>query len=62
MKVKELRKLIEADGWILARQSGSHMQFKHPIKAGLVTLAGHKLSDDMAIGTTISILKQAGLR
>jgi len=36
MKVKELRKLIEADGWILARQSGSHMQFKHPIKAGLL--------------------------
>ncbi|MGI4867909.1 MAG: type II toxin-antitoxin system HicA family toxin [Janthinobacterium lividum] len=62
MKVKELRKLIEADGWILARQSGSHMQFKHPIKIGLVTLAGHKPSDDVAIGTAISILKQAGLR
>ncbi|MDJ0364962.1 type II toxin-antitoxin system HicA family toxin [Hymenobacter sp. H14-R3] len=62
MKVKELRKLIEDDGWILARQSGSHMQFKHPIKTGLVTLAGHKASDDVAVGTAISILKQAGLR
>jgi len=62
MKVKELRKLIEADGWVLSRQSGSHMQFKHPVKIGLVTLAGHKPSVDVAIGTAMNVLKQAGLR
>ena len=62
MKVKELRELIEEDGWVLDRQSGSHMQFKHPTKPGVVTLAGHKPSQDVAIGTMINILKQAGLR
>ncbi len=61
MKVKEIIKLIEVDGWYLARTRGSHRQFKHPHKLGLVTVAG-KPSDDLAIGTLDSILKQAGLK
>lgn len=51
-------KLIEADGWYLARTRGSHRQYKHSTKSGLVTVAG-KLSDDLAPGTLNSILKQA---
>ena len=61
MKVKEVIKLIEADGWYLARTKGSHRQFKHSTKLGLVTVLG-KPSDDLAIGTRDSILKQAGLK
>jgi predicted RNA binding protein YcfA (HicA-like mRNA interferase family) len=61
MKVKQVIKLIEADGWYLARTRGSHRQFKHPHKLGLVTVPG-KPSDDLAIGTLDSILKQAGLK
>ncbi len=61
MKVKQIIKLIEADGWYLARTRGSHRQFKHPHKLGLVTVPG-KPSDDLAIGTLDSILKQAGLK
>jgi len=61
MKVKQIIKLIEADGWYLARTRGSHCQFKHPHKLGLVTVPG-KPSDDLAIGTLDSILKQAGLK
>ncbi|MBE9126224.1 type II toxin-antitoxin system HicA family toxin [Coleofasciculus sp. LEGE 07092] len=45
MKVREVIKLIEEDGWYLARTRGSHRQFKHPTKSGLVTIAG-KPSDD----------------
>ncbi len=60
MKVKEIIKLIENDGWILKRTKGSHRQFKHSTKSGLVTVAGN-LSDDLAIKTKNSILKQAGL-
>ncbi len=45
MKVREVIKLIEQDGWYLARTRGSHRQFKHPTKSGLVTIAG-KPSDD----------------
>ena len=61
MKVKEIIKMIEQDGWYLVRTKGSHRQYKHDIKRGLVTVPG-KLSDDLAIGTKNSILKQAQLR
>ena len=60
MKVKEVIKIIEADGWFFSRQTGSHRQFKHAVKKGTVTIAG-KLSDDLDKGTQRSILKQAGL-
>lgn len=60
MKIKEIIMIIEADGWYYARQTGSHRQFKHPVKKGTVTVAG-KLSDDLDKGTQRSILKQAGL-
>jgi len=61
VKVREIIKLIEADGWYLVRQKGSHRQYKHPIKKGLVTIAGHQLSDEVAQGTLHSIYKQAGI-
>jgi predicted RNA binding protein YcfA (HicA-like mRNA interferase family) len=37
------------------------MQFKHAIKKGLVTVACHRMSDDIARGTLASILRQAQL-
>lgn len=61
MKVHEVITRIEADGWYLARTRGSHRQFRHPTKAGTVTVAG-KPSLDVPPGTLNSILKQAGLR
>ena len=61
MKVRDVIKLIEKDGWYVARTRGSHRQFKHPTKPGLVTIAG-KTNDDLAAGTLNSILKQAGLK
>jgi len=60
MKVREVIRLIEDDGWILVTIRGSHRQFKHPIKQGRVTVAGHP-SDDLAPGTLNSVLKQAQL-
>jgi predicted RNA binding protein YcfA (HicA-like mRNA interferase family) len=61
MKVREVIKLLEADGWFLVATRGSHRQFKHRTKSGRVTLAG-KPSDDLARGTMNSILKQAQLK
>ena len=61
MKVRDIIKLIEQDGWYLARTRGSHRQYKHSSKRGLVTVPG-KLGDDLAPGTLDSILKQAGLK
>lgn len=61
MKVKEMIRILERDGWRLERTRGSHRQFKHPDKPGTVTLAG-KESIEIPPGTLNSILKQAGLR
>ena len=61
MKVRDVIKLIEADGWKFNRMKGSHRQFNHPDKKGLVTVAGNK-GDDVLKGTLNSILKQAGLK
>ena len=61
MKVRDMLKKLTDDGWFLARTKGSHRQYKHPTKRGLVTVAGHP-GDDLAPGTQNSILKQSGLK
>jgi predicted RNA binding protein YcfA (HicA-like mRNA interferase family) len=61
MKVGELIRLLEDDGWRLARTRGSHRQYKHANKLGVVTVAG-KPSVDVPRGTLNAILKQAGLK
>jgi predicted RNA binding protein YcfA (HicA-like mRNA interferase family) len=61
MKVKELIKLLEADGWVLVRTRGSHRQFRHPTKLGTITVAG-KPGVDVPPGTSNNALKQAGLK
>jgi predicted RNA binding protein YcfA (HicA-like mRNA interferase family) len=58
MKVREVIKLIEADGWYLVVTKGSHRQYRHSSKPGRVTIAGHP-SHDLAPGTLNSIFKQA---
>jgi predicted RNA binding protein YcfA (HicA-like mRNA interferase family) len=58
MDSKRVIKMLEADGWRLARVKGSHHQFKHPAKPGLVTV---KHPDgEIPKGTLNSIKKQAG--
>jgi len=61
VKVKDIIKLIEKDGWFVVRIKGSHRQFHHNSKKGTVTIAG-KPSVDMNPKTLNSILKQAGLK
>lgn len=60
VKVREVIRLIERDGWAQTRSRGSHRQYSHPNKAGLVTISGHP-GADVPPGTLRSILKQAGL-
>lgn len=61
VKIQELLKQLAADGWVQVRQKGSHRQFHHPTKPGIVTVAG-KASLDIPPGTLNNILKQAGLK
>jgi len=60
MKVKEVIRILEKEGWILKRTRGSHRQFRHPSKPGTVTVAG-KLSVEIPPGTLKSISKQSGI-
>ena len=61
MKVSEVLRQLQDDGWFLVATRGSHRQYKHPSKSGRVTVPG-KPSDDLALGTLNSILKQASLK
>lgn len=60
-KVRDIIKVIKDDGWVFDRQVGSHRHYKHTIKPGLATVAGH-LGQDLPRGTRNSILRQAGLK
>ena len=60
MKVRDVIKKLEEDGWYLDRTQGSHRQFRHSIKRGQVTVAGHP-HDDMHPKTLKSIFRQAGM-
>jgi predicted RNA binding protein YcfA (HicA-like mRNA interferase family) len=61
VKIRDVIRMLEQDGWVLVRRRGSHRQYKHPVKLGLVTVPG-KPGDDLAPGTLNNILKQAGLK
>jgi predicted RNA binding protein YcfA (HicA-like mRNA interferase family) len=58
MKVRDVIKLIEADGWYIVVTKGSHRQYKHAKKTGRVTIAGHP-NDELAPGTLNSVLQSA---
>lgn len=59
MSSKDLMKLLKKDGWYLDRVKGSHYQFKHPYKQGIVTLPHPR--KDLPKKTLESIFKQAVL-
>ena len=58
MNSREIIRKLKADGWVHVRTKGSHYQFRHPDKGGLVTVPHPK--KDFPIGTLKAIMKQAG--
>ncbi len=60
MYSREIIQRIRQDGWFEVGHEGSHKQFKHPIKAGRVTVPHPKI--DVPIGTIKSIEKQSGIK
>lgn len=61
MKVSELRRIIEKDGWYIHRNGKKHDIYRHPTKAGQFSVERHH-SAEMANGTVNNILKVAGLK
>ena len=45
LKFRDIIARIEADGWVMVAQEGSHRQYKHPVKKGRVTIPGHPGKD-----------------
>ncbi|WP_306840046.1 type II toxin-antitoxin system HicA family toxin [Neorhizobium huautlense] len=60
MKSTDVIAALKGDGWRQVGVKGSHVQFRHPIKSGRVTVPHPK--HDMPIGTLKSIEKQSGLK
>jgi predicted RNA binding protein YcfA (HicA-like mRNA interferase family) len=60
LRIRDVIKLLVADGWYLENTKGSHRQFKHPFKKGRVTVAG-RLDMELHPKTLRSILKQADI-
>lgn len=60
MKVREVLRRLQEDGWQIARMKGSHRVLKHIHKSGIVVVAG-QANKDIAVGTLKSIWKQAEL-
>lgn len=59
MKVNEVLRRLHDDGWFRVNSKGGNRQFKHPTKAGRVTVSG-KSSHSVPPGTLASIFRQAG--
>lgn len=60
MDSKSIIRHLRADGWFLVRTKGSHQHFKHPVRAGLVTVPYP--AKDVPAGTVKSIERQSGTR
>ncbi|MEN6390928.1 MAG: type II toxin-antitoxin system HicA family toxin [Syntrophomonas sp.] len=59
MSSRQVLQRLFKDGWYIVNQSGSHVQLKHNIKKGKVTVPHPK--KDLKEKTIRNILKQAGL-
>jgi len=61
MKSGELVRLLKRDGWVVIRQSGSHLIMRHPVKAGQIVCPAHG-SHEVGKGLEKKIRKDADLR
>ena len=60
MKIREVVRLLEQQGWRLVRTKGSHRHYKHPERTQIITVPGN-LGKELAPGTLAAILKKVGL-
>jgi mRNA interferase HicA len=60
MTPKEMKKLLEENGFEVISQNGSHMKLKNPQTGRTVIVPYH--SKDLKKGLAQAILKQAGLK
>jgi predicted RNA binding protein YcfA (HicA-like mRNA interferase family) len=57
---REALKSLKAAGFVIVDQKGSHVQLKHPARAGRVTVPHPKR--ELPVGTIASIERQSGIK
>jgi len=60
MTSTDILKIRISDGWYEVARKGSHVQLKHPVRNGRVTVPHPR--KDLPIGTVRSIERQSGIR
>jgi predicted RNA binding protein YcfA (HicA-like mRNA interferase family) len=60
MRIPELIRQLEANGWLRVRLRGPHRQYVHPEKPGLLTIRRH-LVEELGPGALQSVLQHAGV-
>lgn len=61
MKVREVIRMLESDGWVLEKGKRTrHRQFEHTTKPGKVTVSGNP-GEEVTKGMLKKIRNQAGL-
>jgi len=60
MNSKKLLQMLEAAGWVQRSVRGSHHIYVHPDKPGHISVPHPK--QDLGVGITHKLLKQAGLK
>jgi predicted RNA binding protein YcfA (HicA-like mRNA interferase family) len=59
VRPRQLIRVLERNGWRLARSKGSHHHFTHPENPSIISVPVH--ARDMKRGTIADILKDAGI-
>lgn len=58
--VRQVEKILRANGWALVRTTGSHRHYEHPDNPNLVTVPGAP-GKEIATGTLASIRRASGI-
>ena len=61
LKVRQLIRILESDGWICISSRGSHMKFIHPDKPGIIIVPFHA-DKTLGKGYVIKTFRKAGIR
>jgi len=59
LTAKQIIRILEKHGFVLSRQKGSHMIYRHPHSKIIVPVPLHGKNKPIPIGTFLAIIKQS---
>jgi predicted RNA binding protein YcfA (HicA-like mRNA interferase family) len=61
LTANKLIRILETNGFVVSRQKGSHIIYKHATRNNIVPVPMHGGNRPIPIGTFLAIIKQSGL-